>query len=79
MDEFKEIRESIKELEKRVIELEKDKSLQEFQYNSIMATLQDMKEDIKAIKETPSTRWNLIIGGVITATIAAIVSLLFKL
>lgn len=70
----KQLEEGHKELEKRVIKIEGDKQLQEFQYKTIMETLQELKIDVKELKETPSRRWDLIITGSITAIIGALVA-----
>ena len=70
----KQLEEGQKELEKRVIKIEGDKQLQEFQYKTIMETLQELKIDVKELKETPSRRWDLIITGSITAIIGALVA-----
>ena len=70
----KQLEEEHKELEKRVSKIEGDKQLQEFQYKTIMETLQELKIDVKELKETPSRRWDLIITGSITAIIGALVA-----
>lgn len=70
----KQLEEGHKELEKRVSKIEGDKQLQEFQYKTIMETLQELKTDVKELKETPSRRWDLIITGSITAIIGALVA-----
>lgn len=71
------LEEDYRDLQKRVTEIEKDKKLQEYQYNNIIDNLQELKSDVKEIKQTPSRRWDLIITGSITAIIGGIIALIF--
>lgn len=76
--EIETLKKQVGELSKSVLEIEKDKKLNEFQYKTIIETLAEMKLDIKDIKEKPSKRWDLIITGTISSIVAYIASMITK-
>ncbi len=71
-EEIIHLRDKCEKHELRIAELEKNHSLQQFQYNSIMESLKEMKQDISEIKATPTKRWDLIITTGLTALITYI-------
>lgn len=73
-NELIQLRKEVREHEKRIAEIEKNHSVQEYQYKTIMETLTEMKRDIIDLKSTPSKRWDLIVAGIISSIIAFIAS-----
>lgn len=73
-DKVKTLEEDKREIEKRVAKIEGSKELQEYQFKTIMESIQEMKLDLKELKETPSKRWDLVITGIITATIGGAIA-----
>ncbi len=73
-DEFLRLRDKVEEQESRIVELEKNHTVQEIHYKNIMGTLEEMKRDIIDIKMTPHKRWDLVITGIITAVVAFLAS-----
>ena len=69
---------SIKELEKRVSELESNSKIQSFQFRIIMDSLQELKNDLKDIKAKPSKRWDLIITTAITGIVGWLIGSVLK-
>ena len=69
---------SIKELEKRVSELESNSKVQNFQFRIIMDSLQELKNDLKDIKAKPSKRWDLIITTAITGIVGWLIGSVLK-
>lgn len=69
---------SIKELEKRVSELESNSKVQSFQFRIIMDSLQELKNDLKDIKAKPSKRWDLIITTAITGIVGWLIGSVLK-
>ena len=69
---------SIKELEKRVSELESNSKVQSFQFRIIMDSLQELKNDLKEIKSKPSKRWDLIITTAITGIVGWLIGSVLK-
>lgn len=75
---LKELKSTVVKIDKRVIDLETDKKLQTFQYEQILKTLEELKSDISELKDKPGKRWDLIITGLISATVAYFASLFLK-
>ena len=50
--ELMQLRKEVREHEKRIAEMEKNHSVQEYQYKTIMETLTEMKRDIIDLKVT---------------------------
>lgn len=75
---LKELKKTVENLDKRIIDLETDKKLQTFQYEQILKTLEELKSDISELKDKPSKRWDLIITGLISAAVAYFASLFLK-
>lgn len=71
-DEIQELRKKVDNHELRIVEIEADKKLQAYQHQELKTILLELKTDMKELKETPSKRWELVITGFLTATIAAI-------
>ena len=69
---------TIKELEKRVTELESNSKVQSFQFRIIMDSLQELKTDLKEIKSKPSKRWDLIITTAITGIVGWLIGSVLK-
>ena len=69
---------TIKELEKRVTELESNSKVQSFQFRIIMDSLQELKNDLKEIKSKPSKRWDLIITTAITGIVGWLIGSVLK-
>ena len=69
---------TIKELEKRVTELESNSKVQSFQFRIIMDSLQELKNDLKEITSKPSKRWDLIITTVITGIVGWLIGSVLK-
>ena len=69
---------TIKELEKRVTELESNSKVQNFQFRIIMDSLQELKNDLKEIKSKPSKRWDLIITTAITGIVGWLIGSVLK-
>lgn len=76
-DEIKRLTAKIEEYEKRITEIEKNNSVQEYQYKSIMEALKEMKQDINEIKGKPNKHWDVIVTGLITGAITYIVAKIF--
>lgn len=76
--EIEQIKQELKNHEKRLSDIEGDRKLQLYQYESIMQCMSEMKLDIKEIKERPIKKWDLIIMGVISACIGYFVKSIFK-
>lgn len=72
--EFKDLKDRITDHDKRITKIESNRELQEYQHTQVMGILNELKIDMKEIKEKPGKRWDLIIGGIITAVIGAIVT-----
>lgn len=77
-NELIQLRKEVREHEKRIAEMEKNYSVQEYQYKTIMETLTEMKRDIIDLKSTPSKRWDLIVTGIISSILAFITSVILK-
>lgn len=76
--EIEQIKQELKNHEKRLSDIEGDRKLQLYQYESIMQCMSEMKLDIKEIKERPIKKWDLIITGIISACIGYFVKTIFK-
>lgn len=74
--EIEQIKEELKTHEKRLNNIEQDKKLQIFQYETIMKAMSEMKSDIKEIKGQSSKKFDLIISTIITATLSSGVTLI---
>ena len=64
----------VKEVLVRLSKIEGDRQLQDFQYKTILKSIDELKVDIKDLKGTPGKRWDLTITTIITAIISAIVT-----
>lgn len=73
-EKIKGLEEGNRENEKRIAKIEGSKELQEYQFKTIMESIQEMKIDLKELKETPSKRWDLVITGIITAVIGGAIA-----
>lgn len=62
-------------LSNRITEIEKDKSLEKYQFEQIMKTLEELKEDVNELKDKPSKRWDIVITAIITSTIGLVLTL----
>ena len=81
-DNYKEIellKDKISQLEKenrenrnRIIEIEKNNSVQEYQYKNIMKMLEKLEKNVESLTSAPNKKWDTLI----TATISSIVSFL---
>lgn len=76
--QVKTLQDDNKALEKRVSEIEGNRQLQDFQYKTIIENIQEMKQDIKEMKETPSKRWDLVITGIITAIVGGLIAIVIN-
>jgi len=74
--EIEQIKEDLKTHEKRLNNIEQDKKLQIFQYETIMKAMSEMKSDIKEIKGQSSKKFDLIISTIITATLSSGITLI---
>lgn len=75
---LKELKQNVKDIEKRLTKIESDKQLQDYQHKQVMETLEEMKDDLKDIKSTPTKNWNTIITAMITGVVAFIVSYILR-
>lgn len=66
---------SNEKLSNRITEIEKDKSLEKYQFEQIMKTLEELKEDVNELKDKPSKRWDIAITAIITSTIGLVLTL----
>lgn len=71
---IKTLEEDNKKITARLSKLEGDRQLQEYQYNSIMKSIEEIKLDLKELKGTPTKRWDLIVTGTITAIVGGIIA-----
>lgn len=46
--------------------------------DSIFAMLSEIKNDLCALKERPSKRWELVVSALITGVVAVIIAMIFK-
>ena len=67
--EIEQIKQELRSHDKRLSDIEGDRKLQLYQYESIMQCMSEMKLDIKEIKERPIKKWDLIIASIISACI----------
>ena len=58
----------------RLSKLEGDRQLQAFQYDTIIKSIQEIKDDIRELKATPAKRWDVIITGAITAVVGGLIA-----
>lgn len=70
----------IDELEKRteaINELVTSVQIIKIKQESVDSCLREIKDDVKALTEKPSKRWNDLIGQIIGLVVAAVVALVF--
>lgn len=77
-DELKHLRIKNEEHEKRIAELEKNSSVQEYQFKSIMESLKELKEDVTEIKSRPSENWKTVMTASITGLVSFLVAKFFN-
>ena len=76
--DLEQIKQDLKAHEKRLADIESDKKLQLYQYESIMKCMSEMKADIKEIKERPIEKWDLIIASLLSACVGYFCNKLLK-
>ncbi len=76
--EIEQIKQELRLHDKRLSDIEGDRKLQLFQYESIMECMSELKIDVKEIKERPLRKWDIIITGIITACIGYFMATILK-
>ena len=76
--EIEQIKQELRSHDKRLSDIEGDRKLQLYQYESIMQCMSEMKLDIKEIIERTIKKWYLIIMGLISACVGYFVKSIFK-
>ena len=76
--EIEQIKQELRVHDKRLSDIEGDRKLQLFQYESIMKCMSELKIDVKEIKERPLRKWDIIITGIITACIGYFMATILK-
>ena len=46
--------------------------------SNILAMLSEIKNDLSALKDRPSKRWELVVSALITGVVAVVIALIFK-
>lgn len=79
---IEELREQVKDHDKRINQLEKDNSVNAYRFEQIMNICSELKTDVNEIKEKPSRWIQVAITSIITVSVGAAITyfgtLLFK-
>ena len=78
IDEIKEIKDKLVEHDNRIRDIESDKKLQMFQYQTIMDKLAQLDTKVEGILGKPSQYINIGIGAIITVIVTVLVTMVLN-